>query len=112
MPAALPVLALFHALVCWPPVLTTYCDPWNWRISSFPGRVALRLDPTAPFIFKNIGDYALKMPIEQNVPLGERIFSFAGRAEAYIDREIIVSYESTLGNLAHDILWAPQAHKP
>ena len=112
VPAALPVLALFHALVSWPPVLNTYCDLSNWRISSFPGRVALRLDPAAPFIFKNIGDYALKMPIEQNVPPGERIFSFSGRAEAYIDREIIVSYESTLGNLAHDILWAPQAHKP
>ena len=24
VPAALPVLALFHALVCWPPVLSTY----------------------------------------------------------------------------------------
>ena len=36
VPAALPVLALFHALVSWPPVLSTYCDPWNWRIASFP----------------------------------------------------------------------------
>ena len=53
VPAALPVLALFHALVCWPPVLSTYCDPSNWRISSFPGRVALRLDPAEPFILKN-----------------------------------------------------------
>jgi hypothetical protein len=49
------------------------------------------------------------MPIELNVLSGSSRFP-AGRA--YIDREIIVSYESTLGNLAHDILWAPQAHKP
>ena len=77
-----------------------------------PLRVALRLDPTYPFILKNIGDYALKVPIELNVPRGERIFSFAGRPEAYIDRDIIISYESTLGNLAQDILWAPQAHRP
>ena len=112
VPGALPVLALFHALVSWPPVLSAYCDPSNWRISSFPGRVALRLDPAGPFILKNVGDYALKVPIELNVPRGERIYSFSGRAEAYIDREIIVSYESTLGNLVHDILWAPQAHKP
>jgi hypothetical protein len=111
-PAALPVLALFHALVCWPPILSKYCDPSNWRISSFPGRAALRLDPPEPFIARTIGDYALKTPIELNVPRGERIFSFAGRPEAYIDRDIIVSYESTLGNLANDILWAPQAHKP
>jgi hypothetical protein len=112
VPAALAVLMLFHALVSWPPVLSTYCDPWNWRISSFPGRTALRLDPEAPFILKSIGDFALKLPIELAVPSNERIFSFAGRPEAYIDRDIIVSYESTLGNLANDILWTPQAHKP
>src|ERR1035437_8322325 len=29
VPGALPVLALFQALVCWPPVLSTYCDPWH-----------------------------------------------------------------------------------
>ena len=68
--------------------------------------------PLTPFILKSIPDYALKLPIEQQVPRGERIFSFAGRPEAYIDRDIIVSYESTLGNLANDILWTPQAHKP
>jgi hypothetical protein len=65
-----------------------------------------------PFILHAIPDYALKIPIEQQVPRGERIFSFAGRPEAYIDRDIIVSYESTLANLAQDILWTPQGHKP
>ena len=112
IPGALPVLALFHALVCWPPVLSTYCDPWDWRISSSPVRVALRRDPVTPYILNNIGDFALKIPIELEVPRGERIFSFSGRPEAYIDRDIVVSYESTLGNLANDILWAPQAHNP
>jgi hypothetical protein len=110
VPGALPALALFHALVCWPPILSTYCDPWDWRISSFPYRVALRWDPVAPYILNSIGDYALKVPIELHVPRGERVFSFAGRPQAYIDRDIVVSYESTLGNLANDILWAPQAH--
>jgi hypothetical protein len=110
VPGALPALALFHALVCWPPVLSTYCDPWDWRISSFPYRVALRLDPVTPYILNSIGDYALKVPIELHVPRGARVFSFAGRPQAYIDRDIVVSYESTLGNLANDILWAPQAH--
>src|ERR1035437_1307360 len=112
VPGALPVLALFSALVCWPPVLSTYCDRWNWRIGSFPVSTALRLDPVAPFLLKNIGDYALKVPIELAVPAGERIFSFSGRSDAYIDRDIIVSYESTLGNLAQDILWTLQGHNP
>jgi hypothetical protein len=112
VPAALPVLALFQALACWPPILSTYCDPWNWRIASFPVRAALRLDPELPYLINHIGDLALKVPIELAVPPGERIFSLAGRPEAYIDRDIIVSYESTLANLAQDILRAPQAHKP
>ena len=112
VPGALPVLALFHALACWPPILSTYCDPWNWRIASFPARAALRLDPEIPYLFNHVEDFALKVPIELEVPPGERIFSFAGRSQAYIDRDIIVSYESTLGNLAQDTLWAPQGHKP
>ena len=112
VPWALPVLMLFHALVCWPAVLSTYCDPWNWRISSFPARAALRLEPATSYIVNHIGDLALRIPIEVAVPLGQRIFSFAGRPDAYIDRDIIVSYESTLGNLADDILLAPQGHRP
>ncbi|MEO8370854.1 MAG: hypothetical protein ABI806_16845 [Candidatus Solibacter sp.] len=99
VPAALAVLAVFHALVCWPAVLSTYCDPWSWRIANFPLRVALRLDPAYPFILKNIPDYGLKVGIELNVPKGERIYSFAGRPDSYIDRDIITSYESSLGNL-------------
>src|SRR5450759_112485 len=112
VPGALAALALFQALACWPPILSTYCDPWTWRITSSPVRAALRLEPEAAYLLRNIADYALKIPIELAVPPGERIFSFAGRPEAYIDRDIIVSYESTLGNLAQDILWAPQGHKP
>ena len=112
VPAALPVLALFHAFLCWPPVLSTYCASWNWRISSFPWRVALRLDPTYPYLLNNLPDYGMKVAIELNVPPGERIYTFAGRPDAYIDRDIITSYESTLGNLVNEILWTPQAHPP
>src|ERR1022692_4792880 len=112
VPAALPVLALFQALACWPPILATWCDPWTWRITSFPVRAALRLDPEVSYLSRTLPGYALKIPIELAVPRGERIFSFAGRSEAYIDRDIFVSYESTLANLAQDVLWAPQGHKP
>jgi hypothetical protein len=112
VPGALAVLALFQALACWPPVLSTYCDQWNWRISSFPARAAFRVESSPTFIIRNIWDYALKVPIELAVAPGERIFSFSGRPDGYIDRDIVVSYESTLGNLASDILLAPQAHRP
>jgi hypothetical protein len=111
-PGVLAAVAIFHAVVSWPSVLNTYCDPWAWRVSSVPVKAALRREPEVPYIERHLGDYALKVPIEQTVPRGEKIFSFAGRPEAYIDREIVVQYESTFGNLVQDILQAPAAHPP
>ena len=110
LPGAVAVAALFHALVCWPPVLSTYCDSWAWRVSQCPVRAALRLDPAQPYIEAAAGDVALQSVIESAVPKGERVFSFTGRPEAYINRDIVVSYESAFGNLVNDILWTPQAH--
>jgi len=111
-PGVLAAVAMFHAVVSWPGVLNTYCDPWAWRVSSVPVNAALRREPEIPYIQRHLGDYALKVPIEQTVPHGEKIFSFAGRPEAYIDRDIVVQYESTFGNLVQDILLAPAAHPP
>jgi hypothetical protein len=111
-PGVLAAVAIFHALVSWPSLLTTYCDPWAWRVSTVPVKAALRWEPEVPYIERHLGDYALKVPIEQTVPPGEKIFSFAGRPEAYIDRDIIVQYESTFGNLVQDILQAPAGHPP
>jgi hypothetical protein len=112
IPAALPVACAFAALVAWPPAVSAYGDPWNWRIGGFPWREALRMESVEPYILKNLPDYRWKQPIELHVPPGERVFSFAGRPDGYIDRDIVVSYESSLGNLVQDILWAPQAHAP
>lgn len=111
-PGVLAAVALFHAVVSWPGVLNTYCDPWAWRVSSIPVKAALRREPEIPYIERHLGDYTLKVPIEQTVPRGQKIFSFAGRPEAYIDRDIVVQYESTFGNLVQDILQAPAAHPP
>ncbi|HMC62895.1 MAG TPA: discoidin domain-containing protein, partial [Candidatus Solibacter sp.] len=111
-PGVLWAVALFHAAVSWPAVLSTYCDHWAWRIPSIPVNAALRREPEWPYILARVGDLNLKGRIEQAVPPGETIFSFAGRPEAYIDRDIVVQYESTLGNLVQDILQAPDAHPP
>jgi len=100
----LPVLAVFHAVISWPSVLDVYCDPNAWRIRGLPVRAALRLEPESSYIAAHIGDYALKPAIEQAVPPGERIFSFAGRTAAYLDRDIIVGYESSLGEQVSQLL--------
>ena len=108
----LPALAIFEAMVCWPSVLSMYCDPTAWRIREIPARAALRLEPETRFLAAHLTDYTWKEPIERMVAPNEKIFSFAGRPEAYIDRDIVVWYESALGNLAQDILYTPLYHPP
>ena len=108
----LPALAVFEALVCWPPVLALYADPVSWRLREIPVRAAFRREPEREYLTRRLPDYALKDPIERAVPADDKIFSFITRTEAYIDRDIVVSYESSLGNLAEDILYTPLYHPP
>jgi hypothetical protein len=89
-----------------------YSDPWAWRLRSIPIRAALRKEPEAEFLLRHVPDYALKSAIEQATGPTDKIFSFASRATAYLDREIVVGYESNLGNLAQDILWTAGAALP
>jgi hypothetical protein len=105
----LAAIAAFEAVACWPSVLSTYCDPWAWRLSPVPLRSALRHEPEPAFIERHSEEYALKGAIESNVPPNSPIFAPSGKPEAYLNREIIVSYESTLGNLAYDINMSPVA---
>jgi hypothetical protein len=108
----LPLLAVFHAVVCWPDVLPLYCHPFAWRIGSIPVAAALRRVPEPDFLVSHARQLALKPAIEKFVKPGEKIYSFSGWPEAYIDREIVVMYESVLGNLAQDVLWCPNGERP
>ncbi|MBS1859737.1 MAG: hypothetical protein JST11_30475 [Acidobacteria bacterium] len=112
IPGALPLVVAFTGLLAWPPVVSAYCDSGTWRIGEFPIDAALRKEQVDHYILKYQPDYGLKRALDLYVSPNEKVFSFAGRPDAYLDRDIVVSYESTLGNLVNDILWAPQAHPP
>jgi hypothetical protein len=101
---ALPAVAAFHAVISWPAVLDTYCDRNAWRLHGVPSRAALRIEPEPQFIQNHLADYALKSAVEHSVAPGERIFSTAGRPAAYIDRDILIGYESTNGERLQNLL--------
>jgi hypothetical protein len=106
-------LTVFTSIACWPSFLSTYCDPWTWRISAVPIREALRIKPEWPYLLYHSSDLGLLPAIEKNVPANGLIFSNSGRPEAYLGRNIIVSYESALGNLAYDLVEVPlDGYKP
>jgi hypothetical protein len=96
-PGVMPVLAAFHGLLALPVVMPTYCADWAWRIRETPWRVALGRAPEDLYLNHYLPDYWLKAALEQHVSKSEKIFSLSGLPEAYIDRRIVVSYESAEG---------------
>jgi hypothetical protein len=112
IPGGLALLTAFEVIVCWPTAVSTWCTPWSWRISYTPIEAALRKKPADEYVRKWLSDATLKPYVELMVPPGQKVFTFAGRPESYFDRDFVVSYESTLGNLINDVLWTPQAHPP
>ena len=105
----LPAVTAFQAILCWPSVVTVYCAPWAWRLGEIPVQAAFRQESEAHFIQRRLSDYAWKEPVERLVPAGARIFTDSGRPEAYIHRQLIVGYESSLGYQAQQTLWRPLA---
>jgi hypothetical protein len=103
-PGALPAVALLQTILCWPAIMDTYCDRNAWRVRGFQFAAAVQPEGVSHYIAGHVGDYALKSAIEQYVPVGQRVFSFAGRAAAYLDRDIVVGYESSLGLRIQDAL--------
>jgi hypothetical protein len=104
---ALVTIALLHAVAGWPGVLSRYCDSTAWRVRTIPVAAALRVQAEAKHLAEHLRDYSMKPTIETLVPAKARVFSLDSRAEAYLDRTIVVGYESALGNLAQDLLAAP-----
>jgi hypothetical protein len=108
----LPAVSVAAAVLAWPPVLAKYSAPWAWRLREIPKKVVRGREPADRYILRYLPDYGLKDAIEREVPPGGRIFSFAGRPEAYIGREIVVGYESTAGERLQDALWTLIDHPP
>lgn len=96
-PGVIPALAAFHVVLGLPAVMPGYCAAWAWRIRETPIKVALGVAPEEPYIRHYLPDYWLKEALETHVPKGERVFALAGLPEAYIDRRIVVGYESAEG---------------
>ena len=106
---ALPAIAVFHAVSCWPMLLPRYCDKYAWRIETIPVRAALRLEPEQEFLLRRRPEVAFKDLVEANTAPDEKIFAFNGIPDAYVARDIVVWYHSSFGNLLKDILWSPAA---
>ncbi|HLK22707.1 MAG TPA: glycosyltransferase family 39 protein [Bryobacteraceae bacterium] len=107
VPSLLLMLAIAHAVSCWPPVEKLYCYFSAWRLNNIPYRAALRIEPEAAFLRFRAPQYEEAQMIERLVPAGEKVLSFQQMADSYLSRESVVSYQAAFNEVAQDILWTP-----
>lgn len=110
--ALLPSIALLHAFLSWYTTPFHYFDTYAPRITSFPLRAALGIEPEESYLTRTNPGYRVARLIEQGVPLGEKVFSFDQVAEAWTTREVLVGYYSAENETLQDILMSAMAPGP
>jgi 4-amino-4-deoxy-L-arabinose transferase-like glycosyltransferase len=95
---------VLQAVVCWPPVLNGWQPEWTFRLHGFPWRAALRIQPEEDYLARNCVEYRIAQMIESSTPPGARTFSFGTVADAYLTRDVTVSWQSAEGDRMADAL--------
>lgn len=104
---ALEVTTVAHLVLSWPSAMPLYCDPHAWRLHKIAWKEALRIRSTEETLWSQFPDYRVARLVEEKVPAGERVLTFNPIPEAYTTREVLVVYQSALGEVLGDMLWTP-----
>ena len=107
-------LALLHAALSLPWVMSKYCGVWAWRLRTVPLLQAFRVEPEESYLTRKLPGYVIARLVEEKVPPRAKVFSFGQLPEAYTTREILVSYQGAFNNVLMGILWTPliPQHQP
>ncbi|HYM11816.1 MAG TPA: discoidin domain-containing protein, partial [Bryobacterales bacterium] len=99
-----------HAIGCWPSVISRWNHKQPWALKGAPWQAALRIEPEEQYLGRVLPEYNVARMIERVVPAGARVFSPDAVSDAYTSREVIVSYQSALGETLMDDLLTPVLH--
>ena len=99
-------VAVLHAVISWPTMVTKYCKPEAWHLSKhIVWKEALRVRPEEPYLESHLLNYGVDRLIEQSTAPGSTIFTFKPIPEAYTSRRILVEYQSAANKISGAILW-------
>lgn len=108
--AVLATVIAFQAFTSWPSNLKFYADQNAWRLEGAQLKAALRRIPQDRYLRDRDPAYTMARMLDANVPEGEKVLSFAGVADAYTTREVLLNYSSAGSEELADILnngWIP-----
>jgi len=102
----LPAVAVLHAILSWYATPFRYFDAYAPRLTAFPVRAALRIEPEEAYLTRNSPGYLVNRMIEREVPPGEKVFSFEQIPAAWTTREILAAYTGAQNEVLSDTLSA------
>jgi hypothetical protein len=101
---AVAIVAL-QAIASWPSILSLYCAPYSWRLTRFPIKAALGIEPEQAFLERNMAPwYQITQMLQQRTPENAVIYTAQPLPEAYTDRTIWLDYAAALPNRVRDLL--------
>lgn len=98
-------IALVHALLSWPTMVKRYADGHAWHLERVVWKVALRMRPEESYLSDHIPAYLIARAIEDFLPKGKTVLAFTDIPYAYTSKEVVVSYQSALGESMIDWLY-------
>jgi hypothetical protein len=102
---AAPVVLGAHLFLSWPSHVPYYANQYAWRIEKADWPAAFRRVPEQEYLSRTLEDYDMCRIIESTVPPGQSILALSMGTQAYHSRELIVPYQSALGNRLGDMLF-------
>ena len=99
------VAAVVHAVLSWPTTIPRYADRHAWRLERMVWKIALRLRPEENYLKDHQQGYLIARAVEDILPKGKKVLVFTDIPYAYTGKEVIVSYQSALGESMNDGLY-------
>ena len=97
-------IAVVHAVLSWPPIISRYALPRAWHLFKVPYREALRIKPEAEYLSSHLIFVDEERMIEKDTRPGSTIFMYRPIPEAYTSRRIQVGWQSTGNQISGLIL--------
>jgi hypothetical protein len=102
-PMAWAAVAL-QAILCWPQLISRFEPRYAFLLRDFPLGAALRIEPEAHYLWRNSDDFKLAQMIEKNTPADAKILGLAAVANAYLTRDVRVTWQSAEADALTDSL--------
>ncbi len=102
-PAAWAAIAI-QAILCWPHVLDARETRYSFRLHEFPLAAAVGAEPEADYCKRRLNEYNVARMIQRATPPDSRTLALLSVANAYLDRDVSVTWQSAEGDQLLDTL--------